>query len=180
MSRNYFEDVQRVRDNAWIWMLIVGISLTALIPLIYGIYWQLVQREPWGDQPLSDEGLIFLFLFVLGSLALMTFLLLSLKMEMRIDDEGIHYRFVPIKNKWQLITKGEIAEYHYEKRFRFIDAPGFGHHRNRLSKTRSFRIRGGNHLSLKFHDGQKLLLGTQNLSGIEWAMKRLMNKNEVI
>lgn len=180
MSRVYFEEVQRFRDNAWVWMLVIGTSLAALIPLIYGIYWQIVKGEPWGNEPLSDRGLIFLFLFVLACLALMIFILLSLKLELRIDEQGIHYRFVPVKNKWQLITKEEIAEYHLEKRFRLLDTAGFGHHRNRLSRTRSFRIRGGNHLSLKFRNGQKLLLGTQNLSEIEWAMKRLMTINEMI
>jgi hypothetical protein len=109
----------------------------------------------------------------------MTAILLSLKLELRIDKEGIHYRFVPIKNNWQVVKKEEIADYSLEKRFRFLDTAGFGHHRNRLAKTRSYRIRGGNHLVLKFHNGEKLLFGTQNLSGIEWAMKRLMSTNEM-
>jgi len=180
MSRPYFEEVQKFRDNRWMWVIVFGASLSSILPLANGLYWQLYKGELWGNEPLSNNGIIMLFLVVLISLGIASAVLLSMKLEVKIDHEGIHYRFVPIKPKWQLITKDQIAEYKLVPRFKLFQSGGVGHHRNRLTKTRSFRIQGGKHLYLRLHNGEKLLLGTQNLEGIEWAMKRLMTINEPI
>jgi hypothetical protein len=179
-SRPYFEEVQKFRDNAWIWVIVIAVSLSSILPLANGLYWQLYKGEPWGNEPLSNNGIIMVFSAVVVSLGIAAAMILLTKLEMKIDHEGIHYRFVPIKQKWQLITKDQIAEYKLVQRFKLFQSGGFGHHRNRLTKTRSFRIQGGKHLYLRLHNGEKLLLGTQNLEGIDWAMKKLMTINEPI
>ncbi len=179
MSRPYFEEVQRFRDNQWIWILLIVASLSALLPLLYGMYWQIDQGEPWGNEPMSDQGLILLFLFILVSLGVASFMIVNVKLELTIDERGVHYRFPPIKSKWQTITKGQISDFSLEKRFRIFESGGLGYHRNRLNKTRSMRISGGKHLALKLINGEKFLFGTQNLEGLESAMKKLMNNNEM-
>jgi hypothetical protein len=178
MSRSYFEEVQRFRDNRWVWVMVIAIALAALLPLAYGLYWQLGKGQPWGEQAMANGELIALFFFVLLMAALVTFMLLSIKLELRIDEDGVHYKFFPVKNKWQLITTDQIAEYSFEKRYRFFAMAGIGHHRNLLTKTRSFRVRGSDHLFLKLRNGEKLLLGTHDLGNVEWAMKKLMTKNQ--
>ena len=180
MSRSYFEEVQMLRDNRWIWMLIIAFSLLALLPLMDGLYLQLIRGKPWGDKPMSDQGLIFMFAFVVICLSILVWMLLSLKLETKIDEQGIHVRLFPFKPKWQLITSDDVIDYSFEKRFRFLDSGGIGYHRNCLKRQRSFRIGGGNHLSMKLKNGETLLLGTQDLLGIEWALKKLMLKNEMI
>jgi hypothetical protein len=105
--------------------------------------------------------------------------LLSLKLETKIDNEGIHYKFFPIRRRWQLITKEQVAEFTVNKKFRLL-AGRIGYHQNRFQNMRSCKISGGKHLSLKLKSGEKLLLGTQNLEGMEWAMKKLMFQTEII
>jgi hypothetical protein len=177
MATPHFEEVQRLRDNRWIFVLIFAIALGALLPLLYGIYWQIGQGIPWGNEPMSDSGLIAITFVVLSSMGLMAFILTNLRLEVRIDDGGIHYRMFPVKSRWRLVTPAQIAEYSFANRFKPFESGGIGHHRNLLKNTRSFRILGGKHLTVKFNDGHRLMLGTQDLTGMEWAMRKLMKKN---
>ena len=52
-----FEEEQRF-TQWWLWLLVGGILL---IP-IYGIVQQIIFKEPFGDNPMSDVGLIITFI----------------------------------------------------------------------------------------------------------------------
>jgi hypothetical protein len=179
MATPYFEEVQRLRDNGWIFVVIVVIALGSLGPLVYGLYWQVGQGVPWGNEPMTDVSLVMLTIFILVTVTLLGVMLGNLKLETRIDSEGIHYRMFPIKRKWRLIVPPLISEYSLEKKYRFFENAGIGFHRSLLRRTTSFRIWSRTHLSIKLHDGHRILLGTQNPEGMEWAMRKLMNKNIV-
>src|SRR5688572_29132153 len=124
MSRTYFDEIQTVRENPWILILMVVSALAAIIPLGSGVYWQLVKGVPWGDESLTDEGLVSPFVFIVLVCLVSLFMILSIKLEVKIDDQGIHYRFRPIKWRWQLISKEEIETFSLENKFRFFEAPG--------------------------------------------------------
>lgn len=179
MATPYFEETQRLRDNRWIFVLIFAVALGAIIPLLYGLYWQIGQGIPWGNEPLKDRELITMAIVVIVSIGLMTFLMASLRLETRIDDIGIHYRMFPVKSKWRIVTPAEIETYAFADRYKPFESGGIGHHRNLLKNMRSFRIAGGKHIIITYKNGHRLLLGTQNLAGAEWAMRRLMNKTKV-
>ena len=175
MATAYFEEVQRLRDNRWIFVLIVAVSLGALLPLVNGIYIQIGQGIPWGNKPMSNGGLIGITLMVLFSMGLMAFMLINLRLEVRIDDAGIHYRMFPVRSRWRLVAVSQIAEYSFANRFKIFEGGSFGHQRSLLRNYRSFKISGGKHITITFADGHRLMLGT--LTGMEWAMRKLMKQN---
>lgn len=174
MTTPYFEEIQRLRDNRWIFVLIFAVALGALIPLLYGIYWQIGQGIPWGDTPMKDSELITLIIVLLSSVGLLTFMLVNLKLETRIDATGIHYRMFPVKSRWRMVAISEIESYNFADRYKPFESGGIGHHRNVLKNTRSFRISGGKHIILKYKNGHRLLIGTQDPAGMEWALRKLM------
>jgi hypothetical protein len=174
MKRTYFEEVQRTRENPWILVLILVTILAALIPLGTGVYWQLIKGEPWGNEPLSDRGLILLFIFIVVVCSLSAWILLSLTLEVKVDDQGIHYRFVPVKFKWQLISIAEIAQHSFENQFGFFEAPRLGYHRNRFKNTISFRVAGRQHERITLKNGRKFLFGTQHGEEFDRALKRIL------
>ena len=180
MQRVYFEEVQAFRENRWVVALVIAVLLAALLPLAYGLHQQLVMGIPWGDKPMSDNGLIAMFLVVIVSVGIGAFMILSSRLEVKVDGDNLRYRYFPITPQWQLITRALIDSYSLEKGFRMFRSSGFGHHRSFLLRTRSYRIRGARYLSLKLKNGQTILLGTQNPEGLEWAMKKLMAKTETI
>lgn len=179
MERTYFEEVQYFREQRWLLALIIAIGLAAQLPIAFGLYWQVFKGQPWGNEPLSDTGLTLLFLFVLFSFAMMMLLFLTMKLEMRIDDSGVRYRFFPFKYRWQLVNKEQIADYRVEKKLRLWETGGFGHHRNLIAKTRSYRFIGTSHLFLLLHTGDKIFLGTRSPGEVDWALKRILNVNTI-
>jgi hypothetical protein len=179
-ARTYFEEIQRFRDNRWVWFLIAFASVAIMVPMFYGTYLQLITGVPWGDEPMSDQGLIALVMFVTFSWGLAIFIMLSLRLDLKIDEQGVHFRFFPVKRTWRIITRQQVAGYSIQKGFKLFESGGLGYHRNIFLNTRSYRITGGNYLRLELDNDEKVLLGTQNPGEIEWAMKKLMRVNETI
>lgn len=178
MARPYFEEVQRLRNNPWIIVLIIAVAIGSLVPLIYGIYWQIGQGIPWGNEPMTDNELIGLTIFILITVIILGFMLGNLTLETRIDSDGIHYRMFPLKQRWRLVSVAEIEGYSLERHYKLFESGGIGFHRNLIKRTTSIRISGGKHLSIRLHTGQRVLLGTQSLEGVEQAMRKLMTKTE--
>jgi hypothetical protein len=175
MPGPHFEETQLFRNNRWVWFLFVPFSLLLFLPLLYGLYWQLMRGQPWGNEPMSDEGLLILFLAAMASWACVMWILLSVSLETRVDEEGIHFKFFPHRPQWTLIRKQDIASYEIRRKRNFFEGGIIGYHRNILTKTRSMTIRGRVHLQLLLVNGQKFNIGTQDPDGMERAMRRLMS-----
>lgn len=174
MSRIYFEETQRFRENSWL-MVLSGVGL--LLPMLSigsQLYWQLEEGKPWGNKPLSDEGLILVFLVVLISCSVAAFMMFSMTLETRVDSEGIHYRFFPLKPKWRTIEKSQIATHTVLKGFHPFTHGGLGYHWSPIRRRQSFRVRGSSLLELVLASGRKIILGTQRPADLELAVKKLM------
>jgi hypothetical protein len=141
------------------------------------LYWQLILGEPYGDRPMSDTGLIIFSFFVIASGSVATWVLLSMKLETYVDQEGVHYKFSPLRPQWKLIRKAAIAGYEVRRKRNFLDG-GIGYHKNFFRRTTNMAIRGGRHVRLLLDDSSKWLIGTQNPEDFERALKRLMTKDQ--
>lgn len=176
----YFEEVQRLRDRPWILVPILAVALSATLPLYYGLYWQVGHGQPWGDKPMSDAGIVFMTVFVSASVILLGFVLLTLRLEVKIDAAGIHYRMYPVKQRWRTVSLDQIEKYELKRRYNLFESAGIGHHRNVIQRSRSFKMWGGKHLRLTLTNGETLMLGTTDLTGLDWAMRKLTNKNATV
>src|SRR5689334_8880079 len=128
MTRPYFEETQSLKNSHFIWILMIVASASAIIPMGYGLYWQIGKGEPWGDEPMPDQALIGLFIFVVICLGIMMVCMAYSKLEVKIDDEGVHYRFVPYVFKWSIISRGEISAYEIKKSRSFLGVCQMGYH----------------------------------------------------
>lgn len=177
MSRRYFEEIQLFRQNLWLWYIFAAFSMLLMIPLLYGMYQQLVLGDPWGDKPLSDNGLAMLFLFSLAGWLLVMWILYSVRLEVYIDNEGLHYSFFPHSAAWKVITKNQIVSYEVRHSRNLFEMGGIGYHRNRFRKTRSMTIRGSKHIRLILPGNSKLLIGTQKPEEFDRALRRLLSNH---
>lgn len=180
MTRPYFEETQSLKNSHFIWILMIVTSASAIIPMGYGLYWQIGKGEQWGDEPMPDEALIGLFIFVVICLAIMIICMAYSKLEVKIDNEGVHYRFVPYKFKWSMISRAEISTYDIKKSNSFLGICHMGYHRNALNNSRSMNLYGNKSLFLTLRNKRKLFIGTTNAEGAELAMRKLFNSNEMI
>jgi len=176
MRRIHYEEEQRL-SNPWILVSIVAVMMAAVLPLLQGLYWQLLKGEPWGSEPMSDQGLIRFSAFILAVCGLISWLVIAMKLHVIIDDRGVHYRFFPNEPKWSAISREEIADFHIEKKNIFN---GFGYRRLWFSKTRIMNLSGSVFLSLRLKNGRRIKLGSRNPEGLAMAMNKLIPENELI
>src|ERR1041384_1899260 len=89
--RILFEEKQRF-TQWWLWTILIFVALMVAGIFINALYVQLVIGEPWGDKPMSDEGLIGFTLFMISAMAIMLMVFFSAVLEIRVDKTGISYR----------------------------------------------------------------------------------------
>jgi len=154
-----FQEEQRF-TQWWLWLLMGGILL---IP-IYGIVQQIVFKEPFGDNPMSDLGLIIFFIAMLG----FCYFFWMLQLRTIISKDEITINFPPLAKKrilWSEIEKAEIVKYNP-----FI---GYGL-RIWTPYGTVYNVKGNRGLFLILKNGKKYMIGTQRHREVEDIIQSLM------
>jgi len=151
-----YKEEQKFRQW-WFWLII---TIIGMIP-IYGVYKQLIFGEKFGNNPMSDLGLIIfsIMMFVL------IVLFLNIKLTTSIDENGISMRFAPFVTKriqFSEIRKAEVVNYG------FVGGWGirFGTQYGTI-----YNISGNKGLAIELINGKKILIGTQKESELRRILK---------
>lgn len=169
MSKAYFEESQKF-TQWWIWMLLMSGLLLLVGFGAAGVYIQLIQGRPFGNNPMSDNGVLILFIgSILFSVALI-FFMKSFHLQTKVDRLGISYRFFPLIQKWHTVYREDIKSWNIVKKCVF----NYGIHYGLNSKT--LNINGDTQLSLMLASGKKLNLGTQKPLELTQAMQMLFDR----
>ncbi|WP_297798579.1 hypothetical protein [uncultured Eudoraea sp.] len=153
----FFKEEQKF-TQWWLWLILIGVGL---LP-IYGMYKQLILGEQFGDNPMSDPGLIIFAVFVFGIIALFWFM----QLKTRIDEREIRINFFPFvhKNvKWNDIKSAKIVNYGF--------VGGWGIHLWTQYGT-VYNIKGNKGLAIELKNGKKFLLGTQKENELSEVIKK--------
>lgn len=174
MEKVLFSEEQRF-TQWWLWLIVIVSLLAVLTPFVYGIYSQEVLDKPFGDNPMSTEGLIVTGLFSSLFTAFIFFVMMRSKLKTKITNEGIWVVFPPLVNKWKKFVPDEIER--YEIRI-YRAAREFGGYGFRTSRKygKAYTISGNTGLQLYFKNSKKLLIGTQKKQALEYAMGKLMER----
>ncbi len=97
-----FAETQKFKQW-WIWVILIGINGT----ILFGIYQQLFLDQQFGNNPLSDVGLIVTGIFI----SLLTIVFLLFKLETQIKEDGIYVRFFPIHISFRFYTWESISKH---------------------------------------------------------------------
>ncbi|GAB3725152.1 hypothetical protein GCM10027594_06420 [Hymenobacter agri] len=98
-------------------------------------------------------------------------LLLTLRLETRLDAAGAHYRLFPLQWRWQVRPWPEIAQANVRTYDPLGEYGGWGLKGTR--RNRAYSISGDQGLQLVLRDGTRLLLGTQRPAEITQALTQL-------
>jgi hypothetical protein len=170
MNKILFKEEQQFRQWWWI-VMILGTTVPVMVTSIYSLYQQLVRGIQVGDSPAPNGVLIVVFVFM----CIMLWGYFKLKLEVWIDQEGIHYRFFPIIRMNKLISKAEIQRYEIRKYKPIIDYGGWGIRRGFGRKwQKAYNVSGNIGLQLYLTNGKKVLFGTQRSQAIMYAMDEIM------
>jgi len=153
-----YKEVQRF-TQWYIWILLLGL----LIIPVYGIIQQLVLKEPFGDNPMSDMGLV---IFFFGMLAF-CYLFRMMHLKTIITKEKITIQFAPFFSK--TIPREEIAHAEIVK-YGFV---GYG---IRFSSTYGtiYNIKGDKGIALTLTNKKKFLIGTQKPHELEEVIQSVI------
>ena len=161
-----FRETQGFRQW-WLWALMLLASIGTIAVFGYGIYVQLIEGTPWGDNPMSDTALLVTGLVTTILMVGLATLILSARLITEVRSDGVYVRFFPIG--WKAFPYGTIASYQTRSYHPIRDYGGWGIRWGREGKA---YIAGGNEgLQLLLNDGKKVLIGSQRVQELEAAVR---------
>ena len=102
-----FKETQKFNQPMiWVGMIFIGLIMTSIFG--FGIYRQIFQGVPFGNNPMSDNGLIITFVLTILLFICLVLLFRFARLSTIIDQRGIEYRFFPFQLKYHKINWDEI------------------------------------------------------------------------
>ncbi|OAB81556.1 hypothetical protein [Cochleicola gelatinilyticus] len=146
-----FKETQRF-DQWWL-RAILAIVVLFLLYSMYSEYITALETR-------TELSLALMFSNLFGILIIF-FLLFFLKLETRIDEQGIHYAFWPFqrtlkKFPWSSIKKCYVRDYSPIGEY-----GGWGYRAGFKGTSGAMNVKGTTGIQLEFKNGKKLLVGTQ-------------------
>jgi hypothetical protein len=141
------------------WPLLLGPAV--LVPI-------LVFLVPSHGSPLhlSWPGIIGPVVVVLGIT-----LLLTLRLDTRLDSAGAHYRLFPLQWQWRSQAWAEVARAYVRAYDPLSEYGGWG--LKGTARNRALNMSGDQGLQLELQNGRRLLLGTQRPAEVAQALSQL-------
>ncbi len=156
-----YTEIQRLRTK---WVLAIPLSLTILF--IYAVIQQVILGIPFGAKPASNGVLIGLLLLLLA----LTGFFLSIRLSIKIDAAGIHYRFFPFHRKYASIPWHALSNVYIRDYRALFEYGGWG--LKGRGNNNCITVSGGKGLQLVFQTGAKTLLGTRQPEKLTEALRQ--------
>jgi len=156
-----FTEKQRF-NQWWIWLLIIS---TCFVPFI-GIYKQIINGEPFGNNLMSNNSLI---LATVVSLSVIVLFLL-MRLETKITKEGISFKFFPLVKRYYSFDKIETYKL---INYGFVGGWGI---RFTMKYGTVYNTKGTKGLFIKLKNGKTMVIGTQKPQELEKVVAQLNNK----
>jgi hypothetical protein len=149
----------------WLWLILLGINGV----FMYGIYTQVINGRPFGDNPMSDQGLGIGFACVL----LLTMLFYILRLETIVTEDGVYVRFFPIALKFRKYGWDEIDKAYVRTYSPLGEYGGWGIKGGFSSNGRALNVSGSEGLQLELKHNTKLLIGTRKPKELTETLARI-------
>jgi hypothetical protein len=180
MEKQFYSEEQRFRSTI-VWLIMFPVWAVLNIIFGIGLYKQIGLGHPWGDEPMSDLGLIAVTvavnLIVIGTALMM----LKTRMVVEIRESGLFYRYPPFIIKEKKISREEIERFEVRQYKPIQEYGGWGF-RQRKRRFRNaglaYNVSGNIGLQLYLKNGKKILFGTQRKEAIGSAMNKMMGGRE--
>ncbi|MCF8228981.1 MAG: DUF6141 family protein [Bacteroidales bacterium] len=170
MSKIYFKETQKFRQ--W-WILVI--LLIVLCIWLWGIIQQIVFEIPFGNNPISDLGLVLIGIIVLAPIVI----IFRIKMISQIRRDGIWYKMYPLTT-YKKIRPEEVKNWHIRQYNPVREFGGWGmRFALQRGKGKAINLSSRNGLQLELKSGKKLLIGTQNPEKMKEAMEKMFKPNKL-
>lgn len=136
---------------------------------LFGVFKQVILGQQFGDEPISNTGLLIVF----GLTLLLTILFRNSRLDTQIKKDGIYVRFFPFHlsfrhYNWERINKSFVRQYSPIKEY-----GGWGLRFGIFGSGRALNVSGNKGLQLEFQDRKKLLIGTTKPEELIEALNKI-------
>lgn len=172
MLKVFYKEEQKYKQP-WLWLVIAAIPFGLIILFGYGYYQQVFLGEQFGNEPISDTGLILLgsFSALIGIGVSILFYLSALRV--RVLKDYIELKYVPFMRKTKKIHKSEIKRF-YARTYKPIKEYGGWGVKVSKPKNIAYNVYGKNGIQLILKSDIRILIGTQRPAVFEAALKKMM------
>ena len=170
MEKILFKEEQRF-DQLWLKIPLYILAIGNIALFVYGIIRQLVQGQPWGNNPMSDTALLIVSFITIAIWAGVFLLFEKSKLITNIYEKEIRLRFPPFFSKEKVFSIEIIKKMEVRKYNPILEFGGWGV-RHGL-KGKAYNVKGNIGLQLYFKNGKKLLIGTQKQEQVKWAIRKM-------
>jgi hypothetical protein len=164
-----FHEEQRFDRSLWVVPLAIGVPFLVMIAL--GIWQQIVKGIPFGNQPMSDGGLIAFALGTAATIVLIAWLLASARLVTEVTVDALSIRFHPFHRK-PLVIRGIATA--AARRYRPIAEYGGWGIRYGWKGGRAYNVSGDEGVQLVLANGRRILIGSQRARELEMAIRPLL------
>ena len=147
-----FEESQSISNPIFrfILVLVMVCSLGILFVLYMTNFWSEMSR----DDRIGFQVMAYTFLPI-------SLLFLFSKLETRINEEGIHARFLPILCRWRKYTWSEIKKVSTRDCNPLIEYGGWGYRIGIMGQGHAMILSGRKGIQIELKNGKKMLIGTK-------------------
>jgi len=172
-GKDLYHERQSFRQ-LWLWILLLFVAVTTIGIFGYGIYHQLILGKSFGNNPMSDTGLIVTsVLMVFLNMALFGLFIFG-NLTTTIDRRGISYRFFPFHRKYRHIELRDIERWEVVKYRPIKEYGGWGIRYGRLDTA--YNVSGNMGLRITLKNRKRFLFGTRRPEALNLFMENLMKE----
>ena len=167
----FFEEQKQ--GGAPVWIILAGVAAISF-SFMY------INYDAWGiHEKFSQKELLLLASIIISMFIGLFFLFLNIKMQTKIDKEGISFRYPPFLSKYKKIALSKISSYEVIEYKPLKEYGGWGYKKpgKPKNKNTAYSIKGKTGLKIKLLSGKVILLGTQRKDALNYSLQKL--KGEV-
>lgn len=161
-----FSETQRFKQW-WLWILLIGINAL----MLFGVYTQVINGQRFGDKPAGNSEL----LIGCGISILVTVLVVSIRLDSLVKEDGIYVRFFPLQLSYRFFQWNNLNECYVRQYNPIAEYGGWGWRLGLFGKGTAYNISGNEGLQLQFKNGKKLLIGTHKKLSINSVYSKRTN-----
>ena len=173
MEKLIYKEEQSFRQSFVPWLMLPAFLFT-LIMFIVGLYQQIYLGKPLGNNPMSNNGLIWSGILTLALLGAVFIFVLSSKLLTEIWTDGIRYKFPPLLRKLRHIPLSEIATAEVTKYNPIGEFGGWGWRKRLLKRKTAYNISGSIGVRIVKKDGSVIIFGTVHKEEMQRAVAKMM------
>jgi hypothetical protein len=173
MERLLYREEQSFRQSFVPWIMLIS-CLMVLGGFSVAFYQQFYLGKPYGDNPESDQSLIWSSIFSFIVMAAVFIFILNRTLVTEIWSDGIRYKFPPVVRKMKHIPLSQIASVEVSKYRPIAEFGGWGWRRRLIGRKRAFSVSGRIGMRIIMKNGRQLMFGTRHQDDVKRAVNKMM------